>query len=180
MNLYIIGNGFDIHHHMNTQYLDYKCFLEQHYPVIARDFSSCKYLVKFGDLDLWNDVEESLELMCDDYFEDLCNLYPDIASEKTPRWTDFTLAAKNDFGFLIPFTGTLFKEWISNIRIKDPDLKLQIEKDGYFLSFNYTYTLEQAYHIETERIFHIHGDINSKIEFGSPRKVLLGTKANIY
>ena len=168
MILYIIGNGFDSHHKMDTKYSDYKLYLEQNHPDLYRDFSSCEYLINYRDKDLWNDVEKSLTLVCDDYYEDIENLYPDLTSEKTPGWDDIYLATRNEFGFLKRITGPVFRDWISSIKVKDADSKLEIDVSGYFVTFNYTYTLEQSYHIDPKRVFHIHGTIDEKMLFGSP------------
>ena len=37
-----------------------------------------------------------------------------------------------------------------------------LDSNGYYISFNYTHTLENVYNIPEERIIHIHGEVGRK------------------
>jgi len=40
MKLYVIGNGFDLHHKLHTEYSDYKSFLKEKHPSVYHDSDS--------------------------------------------------------------------------------------------------------------------------------------------
>ena len=169
MDLYIIGNGFDRHHKMPTAYSHYRKYLTNHFPELKRQFETCRYINLSSNDDLWSDVEKSLELSCEDYFEENSVLYPNLSNEHTPGWEDMLLSARNDFGFIETFTGKTFKDWISTVDVSPVPCIKDINRTSFFVSFNYTLTLEQTYHIDSNNIYHIHGDITSdKLIFGCP------------
>ncbi len=37
-SLFILGNGFDLHHGLPTRYTDFMAFMKQRHPKVARDF----------------------------------------------------------------------------------------------------------------------------------------------
>ena len=61
---------------------------------------------------------------------------------------------------------------------KKTDIEELILPEDYFITFNYTLTLEELYNIPSNHILHIHGKIddNNELEFGSfandPKNVL--------
>lgn len=169
MFFYIIGNGFDLHHNMTTSYSHYRKYLEKYSPEMKRQFEACKYINLSSNEDLWSDVEKALELSYEDYFEESRVLYPDISDEHTPGWEDISLNTHNDLGFIASFTGESLRKWISSVVIPSVPNVTELVRTGFFVSFNYTHTLEYTYHIDPQHIFHIHGDVNSdKLVFGCP------------
>lgn len=77
MNLYIIGNGFDIDHGIKSKYIDFKHFLENSLDINAKvllDVIENSY--RNNDNMLWKDLEKSIgELDLDYYIEkDVKNL----------------------------------------------------------------------------------------------------------
>ena len=56
------------------------------------------------------------------------------------------------------FTGFYFYKWISQIEFFNINSDLSINADDYFISFNYTDTLEQFYNVPQDHILHIHGE----------------------
>ena len=169
MVFYIIGNGFDRHHNMPTAYSHYREYLINHFPELKTKFETCKYINLSSNDDLWSDVEKSLELSCEDYYEENSDLYPNLSDERTPGWDDMLLSTRNDFGFIESFTGSAFKEWISSVDMPSVPCIENIIRSSFFVNFNFTHTLEQTYNVDPHNIYHIHGDINSdKLIFGCP------------
>lgn len=68
MKLIICGNGFDIHHKLNTQYKDYQQYLLEKEPIILENMSKLEYFdfglnaIKEKDKKsiFWTDVENNL------------------------------------------------------------------------------------------------------------------------
>ena len=171
--LFIIGNGFDLYHSMPTWYTDYRKFLiKNHHEELLNwfedriDFDNDRYE--------WNDIENYSNLNCEDHFEDIVSQnYSNIGDDnfRDSNWYDINSVSKLEFSNGIEFYGTLFKEWIETIEIADKEMPLLssiLSKDDYFVSFNYTKTLENLYGIPNDHVFHIHGCIGDKwLQFGS-------------
>ncbi|MCG1770403.1 AbiH family protein [Staphylococcus epidermidis] len=158
MNLYIIGNGFDIDHGIKSKYIDFKHFLENSLDINAKvllDVIENSY--RNNDNMLWKDLEKSIgELDLDYYIEkDVKNL------------TNAIMFTEN--------FSCLFKKWVNYLRdfeiIKESTKKnlkhLFNENRDVFFSFNYTPTLEKIYNINKDNIKYIHMVKNGEsYEFG--------------
>ncbi|MBO4635928.1 MAG: bacteriophage abortive infection AbiH family protein [Clostridiales bacterium] len=167
-SFYIIGNGFDLHHNMKTDYKHYKEFLVNNYINICNDYEKCNYLHLNSNTNIWSDVEKELKLTCDDCLESKSDLYPNISDELTPGWNNIEIALESELKFFKPFVVDCFNEWISQINISDTRLFPEINNENYYLSFNYTETLEKLYNILGNRILHIHGKCGEELVFGCP------------
>lgn len=67
MDLFIIGNGFDLGHGLHTRYWNFRCYLEEHRGDFLRDFEEKYYFWGKGlQTYLWNDLECNLANI-DDY-----------------------------------------------------------------------------------------------------------------
>ena len=178
MRLYIIGNGFDLNHGLQTSYWNYKNFLLQQYPTLAMNYEYSEFLSATEcSIDTrWNDVEGGLALRYEDAFEDMVsNYYPDLNSEHTPGWDDINVETENQFAFLREFTGNAFHEWLISIENNLGTIKpvyLFMNKD-VFINFNYTTTLERIYGILPANVLHIHGVVGNpdSIQFGNPENI---------
>ena len=71
MNLFIIGNGFDLFHGLPTRYTDFVAFLQDKYPEVygwlydsIKSYSLGYWNVigKADDTLIWNDMEQVLGL----------------------------------------------------------------------------------------------------------------------
>jgi len=158
-NLYIVGNGFDLHHDLKTSYSDFKKFLEKK--------EKCLFLKSLYDYfdseNLWSSFEEALG---DIEIFKYINLYiPQIKSNSF-----FGKRISNEF---IRYLRNYLYQWIRSIKI-DIDIHgkkcLPINQNSIFLSFNYTNTLEILYNIDQSNIFYLHGkctkDNNSSLIIG--------------
>lgn len=186
--LYIIGNGFDLHHGLPTSYADYKKFLQGENPDFVARFDDFldRYVepnenISTDNIDKWSDLESYTRYI---YEFDLNEILEEAvnSSEKdmgrASYWHD------------IQSICDAYSAWINGIRLSVPDwiktidysekvqdLNLPIDKTATYLNFNYTKTLEEIYAIPHEKILHIHGIIGGELVFGNdkmPKKAIAG------
>lgn len=179
--LYIIGNGFDIAHGLDTAYWDFRSFLFDNYPQFLENF---EYWYNVGRVDfssprlsanasqqweertkvkLWYELENVMG--CPNIYEmmdrsesvlndmDLDSGLVGIESTMNSYWQE-------QYGYINKFEQYV-KEWIETIDTTDiePKRMALVESTDYFLNFNYTDTLETVYKIED--VLHIHGGVSS-------------------
>ncbi len=193
-NLFIIGNGFDIAHKLKTKYNDFNIYLSKKYPSAngeelhlpncqmdpdggesyddteIADFIKCLInLAENGNE--WNQLEESVGKLEYNYcLDDVIEVYDregDIDLFKTSHnFEDASLQLVYPFQSITRF----FEDWINTIYIskwrkKIPDFNCLIDKENdYFLTFNYTDTLELIYKVKN--VCHIHGRQGEYLYFG--------------
>ncbi len=160
--LYIIGNGFDIHHGMNTNYVNFKTYLDKNHPELIRKMD------KFYDIDFipkfWNKFERSLKYFNPEELENnYCNYLPDIISDdyRDGDWDNLRIYILEELDLLRVELQQAFNNWIeSQLPPKDIDSrKITIQVDAKYLSFNYTDILETVYHISRDKILYIHNRV---------------------
>lgn len=159
--LYIIGNGFDICHGINSKYSDY------HEWLVKNDNSIYEKLCAIYDTygyEWWNNFEQSLSKVSFDYINK-------TSSENAPVYgSNYFNDADNhrasvqvelDMQNLLDSIKLSMESWINGLNKANKE-KLRIEgKDhSFFITFNYTKTLEEVYNIPKGQICHIHGCIN--------------------
>lgn len=168
MKLIICGNGFDVHHELETKYVHYKGFLEENYSVIKESYEQ---LISANNdtIDAWSDVEKALGL-------NYLRLFSEFADDPSIRDEVFELSHNGGLktrvsllenrirsltDFVYDFTGRCYYEWLSNVDYSkaSPDLCLS-PKDKY-ITFNYTDTLERFYKIPNNNILYIHGKLDN-------------------
>lgn len=191
--LFIIGNGFDLAHKMNTRYSDFRKFLtnkgkehdnfkEDIYyneipaPTLTSDgeevYNPLDRLNAIltcvdntnGDIE-WNKFEENLGKL---NYECLLNPYVGDNDEKLgykiERNENNARNIKNVLGMIPLF----FQEWVKAIKIAEEPLddivSLINPKSDLFLTFNYTDTLERLYNVEN--VCHIHGNKDESLYVG--------------
>lgn len=177
MRLYIIGNGFDLHHRLRSSYSDYRDYLFLQRPDLARNYELSEYLCA-AELPIdcrWSDLEKALRINYEEAFDRIVNdHYPNMNSEKTPGWNDINIEIDNQFGFIENFTKYEFFKWISDVNRAVcgtyPSKKIFVDRDARYITFNYTDTLEAVYGVPLNNILHIHGTVNdpNSIQFGTP------------
>jgi hypothetical protein len=158
--LYIIGNGFDIHHGVRSTYKDFGNSLKAHEPETYRLIED--YFTV--DDEFWSSFEARL---ADFDAETLIERASDsLAPYATPDWSD---SLHHDYQFEIEqvveglSTGlrSHFAKWIRQLEIPDPNaisLKLlPMNAEATFLNFNYTRSLTSLYGVGPSRVLHIHG-----------------------
>lgn len=167
MKLFIIGNGFDIGHHLPTTYWDFRTFLNLKYPEFLWSFEE-HYDIYPGMSDgekkkiLWSRFESNLANIDEVSIIDSCvsmnlNLESgDVGIEDT-LYYHFT----DEYKYIEELAGYL-KQWVRTIKIRDclPRTSLIDKNNGdLFLTFNYTAVLENVYGIPPGNIVHIHGSL---------------------
>ncbi|QHK17615.1 hypothetical protein JS82_05660 [Methanomassiliicoccaceae archaeon DOK] len=177
--LYIIGNGFDIHHGLKTNYSYYGDFLKKNHPEVYEWFNSLTDLrTRIDFKGTWSEVEKSLEIDFDALMERAFQYYPDMMDDN-PKWDDMRITIDEHTRYVDEFTGKYFSEWLNNLDFTNVQPDLRLPQDGLYLNFNYTDTLSRLYEIPDENVLHIHGslkllnstlndeEIHNTIQFGS-------------
>ena len=167
MKLFIIGNGFDLAHRLPTQYWDFRTYLKKHHHEFLCDFEQ-HYSIYPGDSDkqkreiLWNYFETNLANINDDIIvEDAVGI--DMWLDGGDVGIEDTLYEyfQNKYKY-IENLSTYLKRWVQGIKIikaKPITTKINSLEDNYYITFNYTSTLEKIYKIDSLDILHIHGSL---------------------
>lgn len=170
--LYIIGNGFDMHHGIPSSYGSFKDYVEETDRELYEELN--KY---FNPESLWSDFEQTLQYIDTEEMVDYAMNF--LESYSNPDWSD---AMHHDYQYELEKKIDLvtedlkrhFLNWILSLKIENHyqvDL-LAFDKKAKFLNFNYTKTLEQLYKIDEKNIFYIHNkalDTNSLLILGHSR-----------
>ena len=165
MNLFIIGNGFDLEHGLLTSYSDFRnyleeldvFFLESLEGMYGFSMKSKKEIVKKF---LWKDFESNLscidEIGIIEQGEDV-----ELGIEGEDIGVEDTLNSYWDsqYKFIEDFNDYFMK------LVKEIDINVQrktdvINSEDLFITFNYTLLLEEVYGISKYNILHIHGSID--------------------
>lgn len=156
--LFIIGNGFDLYHGIDTSYYSFANYLKENdyrtYEIVEQ------YIIP--EIDLWSDLEILLADIDTDSIIDNAEQY--LISYADEEWSD---SYHHDYEFEIEKICDAvskdlldnFSHWVRQIEIENfrrVHLKC-IDKNALFLNFNYTNTLQKIYSVSNDRILHIHG-----------------------
>ena len=157
--LYIIGNGFDLHHGIASSYAAFGTYLR------AIDRETFDIVTRYiAESELWSDLESALAYL------DVETLIGDAGSQLMgygdDDWRD---SANHDFQWEIDRVVSAasqslrehFATWVRQLQIPAwSALKvapLRIDTDARFLNFNYTPSLERLYGVPGENILYLHG-----------------------
>jgi len=144
--LYIIGNGFNLHHGLKTSYADFREDKVKKTPYLMKGLVQLYGKNNMYNDMWWNDFESMLGSI--DY-----NCLENTHNGKTLGESKVKSLLKNNLPIL-------FGEWIDNVCIKTTeDKNLDIDPRATFFNFNYTLTLENVYHVSSENIWHIHRSV---------------------
>ena len=165
-SLYIIGNGFDLHHSLPTSYGDYKSFLQKRDPNLVHRMDELLQVNGIAEKDIkqWSNLEEYSRHFPELDFESLHDDAFDASEQDMDRasyWDDPPYIAANYVKAWIDFYNAFtahFKESIDSIDVSMAckDEKLDIDSDASFLNFNYTRTLEILYNVPANNMLYIH------------------------
>ncbi len=167
MNLFIIGNGFDIAHDLPTKYWDFRLFLENKYTDFLENFER-NYNIYYETSNeeknniLWSNFENNLYKIKED---DIINLESSIYLhlEDGDVFIEEFLYEYFRKIYNIDNISKYLEQWIKTINInKNPKTSfINKENNDIFLNFNYTHTLETIYQIKRKNIIYIHGSVNN-------------------
>lgn len=158
--LYVVGNGFDLHHGVQSSYASFGRYLKEvdpdTYDQLERYFSV--------DDDFWWQFETQLaHLNTDSLLDEAAAHLPSYGADD---WSD---AGHHDYEYeldrvVAAISSTLrrrFSEWVRQLVIPSPTLLigklLPLRRDARYLTFNYTETLQRVYGIPDASVIHIHG-----------------------
>ena len=165
-NLYIIGNGFDLHHDIQCNFQNFMEWIKKN--DVSFFFELTQVYNNAWEYYWWRDFENSLAQLDISYYANKKgNLYDPgfikegSIEEKTKK------ASRKIIDEFDRIKGSLrhgFQKWLSEAYENCPkNNKIQLpNKDSIFLTFNYTKTLEDIYKIDVKRVYHIHGVIDDK------------------
>lgn len=172
--LYIIGNGFDRYHGLDTRYQAFSFFLQDKYSRI-HDFLVEYYGLPYLDKDdiesqndpLWAEFEKALaDFNYENVLEENSELLPDPGNPefRDSDWDTFKIEMEEIVRDLTKNLFAEFKEFILSVKFPEniDDKKLKLDKDAEYLNFNYTDTLERYYEIPGDRILYIHNKAKNK------------------
>lgn len=196
MNLFIVGNGFDVSHKLATKYGDFQKYLKDSYPKslniepsidispsmlpdgeeIFDDNELVAFLIDIiskvekGE-DEWNDLENTLgNLNYDEYFEEVSNLY----DEDNEKFNLFHRAyhyedISTNFKEATIEIKRLFSEWVNTIDISNVKRKPAFENildKSNDYFITFNYTTVLETIYEANNVFHLHGKQEDEIIFG--------------
>ncbi|GLB26555.1 hypothetical protein LXJ15735_27960 [Lacrimispora xylanolytica] len=182
MNLFICGNGLDIHIGLKSRYINYREFLEGRGENIVNRLKAFKYC-NINEEDMtWNDLESNLKLDYEGYIKEYLDLFNRPRNKPGVRDSEEKLRKTSDFGLsdftnnIYQFTGELFWQWLVYMYNKEKiqsikgkydhntsDLShLKNNKEDLFINFNYTRSLEDVFEIQDKQILHIHGSLEKR------------------
>lgn len=165
--LFIIGNGFDIAHKLPTKF-------DPDFKNIALRYEQDNFweLYQSREGDIWSDFENLLG--CPDFnsLEEIFDGYsPDYLSDRESDRDSIIVQVNLNGKFrdaLLEFADEADKQ-LHYISINEFISQL-VDPNGYYITFNYTHTLERVYRIPNEHILHIHGEAGANnLELGYPK-----------
>jgi hypothetical protein len=155
--LYIIGNGFDLHHGLKTSYGNFR----DNYAKSKTQFWHLLYQVYGDELSKdmwWWNFEEMLGNV------DYQHLKDSINGEALG-----SNIVKKLLGNEIPVS---MGEWIQEVeKTAKPKKLVSLDPDALFFTFNYSLVLENVYSISKSNVWHIH---NSLIDYNNGENPIVG------
>lgn len=155
--LYVIGNGFDIHHGIKSKYWDFKQWLLQKKENVLVSLMDTFFS---NDCEFWGDIENALGDYREEGITDYCEPTnpEDFKYDHPGQWQ----AGVEDsipfiFGDAMDKFRDAFDDWVKSIDIDGIQTDLCLPMSSRYLTFNYTETLERFYHIPDNNVLHIHG-----------------------
>lgn len=174
-SLFIIGNGFDLHHlngsKPDTSYNSFAAHIKANkkelFELLCQSFP-----LSYDTTDrIWGEFESALANFDHEYVFEECNGYLDDSDPH--RIGEASWEAQRHIEKISKGLAEALNEFIKD-EVKFPILKDNIKlplpqnEDDLYLSFNYTNTLERFYQIRPTQICYIHGkaDKDAKLQFG--------------
>lgn len=183
MELFVIGNGFDIAHQLKTQYVHFREFIKENSEGFLTQFeelygfypSSNEELVKEY---LWKEFEKKLSDIDEEIMiENGSSIELGLESGDTGIVDTLDDYWEDEYSFIKELQNYLY-DWIKGVDINVERRTSLIDKkhNNIYLTFNYTLVLEQLYQIESYKVLHVHGsvdeeDIEPVIGHGNQEKI---------
>lgn len=161
--LYIIGNGFDLHHGLRTSYANFR-----------DDYVKRKCHLLWNDLlNIYGDTPQKDDLWWKDFENMLGKLdYENLSKSRNGEVLGFIKVRNLMKGKLPPLFGKWIKEIDNQTDVSKIGLIDELDDDALFFTFNYTLLLEKAYLVNDANVWHIHESIKA------PDYIIVGHDAN--
>lgn len=166
--LYIIGNGFDIHHGLDTRYQSFAEYLSQNSSEVYDLLLEYYGLPDITDPDLpyeeyalWSRFELALaDLDYNSVLGDNSDLTanPGAGDFKDRDWHSYQIQMELIIKELTTTLISNFNDFILEVDYENipKEVSIELEDDSHFLNFNYTDTLQEAYAVSEKSITYIH------------------------
>lgn len=156
--LYVIGNGFDIHHGISSSYWDFKRWVQNN----RKESNLIGLMDTFfsNERDFWGEIEKALGEYDEEVVTDFCepDNPEDFKYDHPGQWQDGVEGSISwIFGQTMDEFSDAFDAWVRSIDVSNIEPDLFLPRSANYLSFNYTETLEKAYGISQDKVLHIHG-----------------------
>lgn len=156
--LYIVGNGFDCHNNIKSSYLDFKEWLDiNNHPL----FEKVDWAFR-NNTEFWSDIETQLGHLDTEQFHK--DNFREIRSSanKDFYFNEFqNHSSEKALRLMVEEFIENLKLWVLSFDYSQVKAEVPIDKEAYFITFNYTDTLEECYGVPNKQIFYIHGRANS-------------------
>lgn len=158
--LYIVGNGFDLYHHIKSRYSD---FIKYVMTVDPELYDTIKEYLPHDDK--WSNLEEFLGLFDADWLLETNLMF--LASYSDEKWSD---ASHHDYQYEVDKVVTAlsytlkkrFTTWVTRLQIPESGsfagTLLNLDRNSPYLTFNYTNTLQKLYGVPPQNVLHIHNE----------------------
>ncbi|MEQ8684632.1 MAG: bacteriophage abortive infection AbiH family protein [Imperialibacter sp.] len=159
--LYIIGNGFDLHHNLPTSYDHFENFMvdwsrEMYYDI----HHYWEFKVKNGK---WSDFENDLSTYNSKKMHEMHEEY--FQNDNDPEYIADQCGVETQK--LYKGITKCFIDWVKSIQIEPRTKEVKLIQNAHYITFNYTTTLQEIYEIPESAIWHIHGcSLERDIIFG--------------
>ncbi|WP_068310482.1 bacteriophage abortive infection AbiH family protein [Polycladidibacter hongkongensis] len=162
--LFILGNGFDLHHGIPSRYSDFGEYVRKENTTVFDLINDYLYV----DKDFWNCFEERLAGFDSDLVIDHATNY--LEPYGADDWSDsfhhnYEYVIQQVVQGLSSDLRQLFAGWLKTLAIPNNNFEPKlscIQKNALFLSFNYTTTLQNIYGVPECNVLHIHGKSNDQ------------------
>lgn len=156
-HLYVLGNGFDLSHHLPTKF-------NPHFKTIAEHSETFKH---FWDVyqtcegDIWSDFENLLGKPDFDSLSQLFDSYdPDQRLDCEDHRETLHLMAQVSHNLYQSLESFAYQaDAALTHATPQPELTALFNEETLFVTFNYTHTLERLYNIHPDQILYIHGEV---------------------
>jgi hypothetical protein len=172
-SLFVLGNGFDLQHHLPTSYDPYLKDLAIEAERFPGEWESYSIAGNF-----WAAVEEGLAYPDVDMVLEYLEQYaPDLLSDRESDRDAIIHEAEQLLSFPLDEFAQNADAELENSETQEKFAGLFRQGD-HFLTFNYTHTLQRLYGIAPSRILHLHGEVGvSRLILGYAPGALQGTEA---
>lgn len=154
--LYIIGNGFDRAHNLPTSY-------NPDFKRIAGKYENENFwdIYQSREPDIWADFENLLG--CPDFnsLEKIFDGYaPNYLSDSESDRDGIILQVEVN-GHLMPALYKFAEQAESALENTNRERSIEriLDNEAFYITFNYTHTLEEIYDISFEHVLHVHGEV---------------------